>query len=296
MPQTFDVRSSRRATREEQSVFRQVKIAEIEYARKLRQLAKNIVALAREMMSGADAGGEEIFIELSRVINQYGDAITPWAKTVALKMVKDVSLRDLRLWRERSREISWGLQELVEQTPIGMLLQQRMADQVSLITSIPRDVAQYVHQLAIQTTYTGERFPAIARAILENTQTTVARANLIARTEVARTTTEITKARAEYVGSEGYVWRTAQDEDVRPSIFLPPRTFSRLNTPARGSHRLLEGKFIRWDSPPIAGPNGERAHAGCIYNCRCIPEVVIPGEKPSTESWRYVGGVPSSLL
>lgn len=263
---------ARRASREEHAIFRQVKLAEVDYSRRLRQLAKNIVIISRDMLANANHTSTEVFVDLARIIDRYGDAITPWANVVAAKMVNDVSLRDARLWRERAKSVSWDLQALIQQSPIGTLLRQRMADQVDLITSIPRDVAQEVHKLAIETSFTGQRYTGIVKTIMASTEATISRANLIARTEVARTTTEITKARAQFAGSEGYIWRTAHDQDVR-----------RL-------HKELEGQYILWDTPPIAGENGERAHAGCIYNCRCVTEVIFGGKPDRIESWRYVGG------
>jgi uncharacterized protein with gpF-like domain len=102
----------------------------------------------------------------------------------------------------------------------------------------------------------------------------VSHARLIARTETARTASVLTEVRAKSVGSEGYIWRTSLDADVRPKIGTP--NFAKLNTLAMGSHRKLEGTFHRWDDPPIASENGERAHPGQIYNCRCWPEPVLP--------------------
>ena len=45
--------------------------------------------------------------------------------------------------------------------------------------------------------------------------TTKARANTIARTEVSRASTMFTQARAEAIGSDGYIWRSSEDSDVR---------------------------------------------------------------------------------
>jgi uncharacterized protein with gpF-like domain len=280
MTQTYD---ARRATRAEQYIFKQVKLAEIEYARKLRQLAKQVQQLAAEMLKDAPDDAIGVHISAAHVIRQYGDAITPWARIVAEKMVRDVALRDSRAWRERAKHISWGLEELVKNTPIGHIMQERIDAQVELITSIPRDVALRVQAMAIQSTWTGERYGGIAAEIMKTTDASLARANLIARTEVARTTTEITRARAEFVGSEGYIWRTAGDEDVRPALHLPMATRRKMI----GSHRALEGKFIAWNAPPVSGQRGERAHAGQIYSCRCIPEVVIKDVPPSNLSWTW---------
>lgn len=104
----------------------------------------------------------------------------------------------------------------------------------------------------------GVRASETAKEIERTGDVTRSRADLIARTETTRAATSMVEARARHVGSEGYIWRTVGDVDVREI------------------HKKLEGKFVRWDSPPVAGENGERAHAGAIYNCRCWPEPVIP--------------------
>ena len=105
---------------------------------------------------------------------------------------------------------------------------------------------------------TGTRAKETVAEILKTGEVTRSRAMLIARTETGRASTAMTEARAQYLGSEGYIWRTAKDGDVRKE------------------HKKLEGKFFRWSEPPVSGSSGERSHPGAIYNCRCYPEVVIP--------------------
>lgn len=85
---------------------------------------------------------------------------------------------------------------------------------------------------------------------------TRSRANTIARTEVSRASCVFTQARAENLGSEGYIWRTSEDGDVRPS------------------HKAMNGKFVAWNSPPTL--DNLKGHAGCLPNCRCYTEPVIP--------------------
>ena len=44
----------------------------------------------------------------------------------------------------------------------------------------------------------------------------------------------------------------------------------------------MDGRFVRWDNPPLFNegtvqkPNMIRHHVGCIWNCRCWGEPVIP--------------------
>ena len=105
---------------------------------------------------------------------------------------------------------------------------------------------------------TSKRASEVARAILSTEDVSEAKARLIARTEVSRSAANLVEARATYAGSDGYVWRTSGDADVRDS------------------HREMEGKYVRWSSPPTL--DGMKGHAGTLPNCRCFAEPVFPDE------------------
>lgn len=241
-------------TRAERATFAAGRRAESQYARMLRGVARAVGHLVDAHEPGAES-------TLEHMLRHYAEVLRPWARATAERMLGDVMRRDERVWRSLSREMGRALHEEIGSAPTGAAMRESLDRQVALITSLPLDAARRVHELATGALYGGARPEEIQKQILQTGHVTRSRANLIARTEVARATTELTRARAEHVGSEGYVWRTAEDADVRPL------------------HRKLAGRFVRWDDPPVAGEGGERAHAGSIYNCRCYPEVVIPGER-----------------
>ena len=97
----------------------------------------------------------------------------------------------------------------------------------------------------------------IAAEILRTSDVTEASARRIARTEVARAASVLTESRAVYAGSEGYIWRTSGDGNVRDS------------------HAEMNGKYVRWDTTPRLS-DGTVTHAGQIYNCRCFADPVLP--------------------
>jgi len=130
-----------------------------------------------------------------------------------------------------------------------------LAEQVTLIQSIPIEAAQRVHRLTLAGLEDSTRFQEIAKEIKNSTGVAESRAVLIARTEVARTSTTLTQARAEHIGSEGYFWETAGDSTTRKS------------------HREMQGKFVKWSDPPTL--DGLKGHAGCTPNCRCWPRVQV---------------------
>lgn len=226
---------------------------ERQYASQLRKIALHIGELVTTIWQPDDP---TIANQIGIALERYARIIEPWAQAVGSRMVSEIDTRDRRAWREVSAEMSRIMQYDLGQTDVGLLTRQRLADQVELITSLPRDAAERVHKLTLEGLTQGTRASEIAREIARTGQVSTSRANLIARTEVARTSTEFTKARAEGIGSTHFIWRTSRDSDVRPT------------------HKALEGKTFRWDAPPECDP-GHHALPGAIWNCRCFPEPVF---------------------
>ncbi len=166
--------------------------------------------------------------------------------------------RNLKGWKQSGDDIRRALLVELEQAPTGSLYAQLMQSQVTLIKSLPRQAAERVHELTTTAMTTGVRANTIAAAILETGKVSAAKAKTIARTEVSRTASNFTQARSIAAGSEGYIWRTSGDGDVRDT------------------HKKMNGKFVRWDSPPKTDKNLAPYHAGCGPNCRCYPDPVLP--------------------
>ena len=183
------------------------------------------------------------------MLSNYAELITPWARSVAAFMVADVERRDSRMWIEHGKEMGKALRVELQQAPTGMLYSALMAEQVVLIKSLPLEAAERVHKLTTAGLSDSRRASDVAKEILATGNVSVARARLIARTEVSRTAASFTQARAMFAGSEGYIWRSSGDGDVRPT------------------HQAVNGKYFRWDSPPKTDKNLAPYHAGCGPNC-----------------------------
>lgn len=233
--------------------FIQTRKVERHYAAQLRKIARHVGELINTMWRPDDITTSS---EITTALDRYARIIEPWARVVGQRMVAEVSSRDRKAWREHSAEMSRLMRSEIAEAPVGIVMRERLASQVDLITSLPREAAERVHKLTLEGITQGTRAKAIAAEIMRSGEVTASRANLIARTEVGRTATELTKARAESVGSTHFIWRTTGDSDVRES------------------HRHLNGKTFRWDTPPECDP-GHHALPGAIWNCRCYPEPVI---------------------
>ena len=216
------------------------------YAQALNGLANHIEALL--------AGGDPVTSIIQ--LDQYASTIDQWATVTAQMMIDDVNARNRQFWRQQSEQIGRGLAIELANTDIGQAVQDELRLQVELIKSLPRQAALQVHELALGAMTDGQRAAGLVDSIIALGSKTRSRAMLIARTEVGRVSGEMTKARAMTAGSDGYIWRSAEDRDVRPS------------------HKKMNGKFVKWSEPPTL--DNLTGHAGCLPNCRCYIEPVIP--------------------
>lgn len=248
-------RGPREDTAPDRAAFAKVRNAEGDYGRRLRQVAKHVEELVRAFAS-AETGVD--FAGLAHLLERYANVIEPWARAAANRFLAEIAQRDEKAWASYAKSMSRELQREIREAPTGFALQRLLDEQVSLITSLPLKAAQRVHEIAVGNLYGGARYGEMIDAILESGHVARSRATMIARTETARASSLLTQVRATHVGSDGYIWRTVRDRRVR------------------SSHKHMEGKFVRWDSPPVVDPGVPPYHAGQIWNCRCFSEVVVP--------------------
>lgn len=236
--------------------FEKVRLAEHSYGIALRKIARHVGDLIRAFHPW-DAAGDVPALLAS--LRQYSEALKPWARASAARMLAETARRDEQAWFRSSEEMGRELRALIREAPLGDMVRQLQADQVQLITSLPLEAAQRVQTLAADYAAGGRRYDEMAEMLADSGRVSLSRATLIARTEVGKASAALTQARAKHIGSDGYVWRTARDPFVRKE------------------HKHLEGTFHRWDDPPIAEASGERHHPGNFPNCRCYAEPIIPG-------------------
>lgn len=237
--------------------FARSRRAEAEFSSRLKQVARVI----GEIVKSFDPNGTlEDFFHLRNTLQKYGELLHPWARKVSARMVSEVARRDADAWSEHGKSMGRALRREIEHAPIGETMRSMMNQQVDLITSLPHSAAERVHKLTIEGISSGRRAEDIVEEIQRTGKVTRSRAMTIARTETTRTSTMLTAARATFVGSTHFIWRTAGDSDVRPR------------------HKKLEGRAFEWDDPPVTGENGEVSLPGAIYNCRCYAEPIIPDQ------------------
>lgn len=236
------------------SPFQMTRGIELRYAMDLRRLAAKIGKLIEGWPDTTE--NPQDLPALVRLLSGYANTITPWARATAARYTAEIDRSNASAYRAHSAEMSRRLRAELANAPTGAMMRLMQAEQVELIRSIPLEAAQRVQKYTMEGLVSSRRASEVAKLIANSTHVTKSRATLIARTETARTASNLTMARAMYVGSVEYEWRTAGDSDVRES------------------HRTMQGKTVQWADPPEL--DGMRGHAGCFPNCRCWALPRIP--------------------
>jgi len=236
------------------------------YGLALRKFAEQITLIIEHFASVDGTVAPEDMPKLNEALRRYTVGIQPWAQRTASRMLEAVNRQNLTAWRQHAAHLSFELRRELAEAPIGDAVDGLLAQQVGLITSLPMEAAQRVHEASLEAITVGSRYPdrtAEVEAALEAAHPDATRAwlrnraTLIARTETARAQSVLTQARAEHVGSTHYVWRTAGDWKTRPS------------------HKKLDGSVQAWSEPPLCDPPDHHAHPGSIWNCRCVSIPII---------------------
>lgn len=200
---------------------------------------------------------------------QNSKAFDNYIESIVRRMVTPISVANMRTWRLASKKSTKGLliyKLLKDEVDVNgnYIFEDQIRENVGLIKTLPSDVADKVVRDIVDEAIKGKRARTIETVIREQTDKhSRASARLIARTEVSKTTTAITKARSEDLDLKWYVWRTALDGDR-----------------VRKSHRNMEGVLVAWSNPPspeklVGEKDVGNYHAGNIWNCRCYPEPLI---------------------
>ena len=247
---------------------------EIAFRKALLDIAKGIV-----MRAGETSDPHRIISTLERITHT-PDFIR-LSEAITLKMVTGLFDDTGRTWREAARNSGKGreIYQAMQKELLGgrgARIRELVQENAYLISTLPKniadDVAAYVDREAMKGRRASDIADEIRRMFPEKTR---ARAELIARTQVSMTQTNLVQARAEDLGLDWYVWRACggNNGDGR----------------TRSSHRHMSGVLIRWSDPPApedlfplrrvdGSPYNNTLghyHAGCCPNCRCYPEPVV---------------------
>ena len=199
-------------------LWRRLRTVETQYAKSL-----NILCDMFEKIAKSCKGNQEEYVSKMNKF-QESDAFYKYIYTSVNRMVTPLMVGNEKTWREAARKATKGkklyrlLMEEVKQNN-QYIFREQIVENVNLIKTLPHDTAEKVVNDIVENALKGKRAKSIEKVIVDSTnQHSRASARLIARTEVSKTTTALTKARSENLGLNWYIWRTALDGDrVRKS-------------------------------------------------------------------------------
>lgn len=215
---------------------------------------------------------------------QNSEPFNSFVYSAVRRMVTPIAVQNMRTWRMAAKKATKNpslYRMLMSEINQGLKsdIEIQIEENASLIKTLPTDVAKKVTKDISDMALKGMRASEIAKVIREQTDKhSRASAKLIARTEVSKTTTALTKARCDNLDLHWYIWRTMEDGDR-----------------VRKSHRIMEGVLVNWNEPPspeaLAGEKSVgNYHAGNIWNCRCYPEPLIEIDDISWPHKVYTNG------
>lgn len=109
-----------------------------------------------------------------------------------------------------------------------------------------------LRKIVEENVFVGYRATKIKEDIMNRFNISENKANFLAKQETKLLTSQYQILKAKDASIKKYIWRTSKDSHVRHS------------------HKMLDGKVIEIDNPPIVDPEtGRRAHAGEDFGCRC---------------------------
>ena len=164
-----------------------------------------------------------------------------------------------------------GRSEIVEKT-----IFKSYSSILDLIVSIPSEIVGAYKQELLNGVgdFNRERIAQIAENIGGVSRR---KAELIARDQTHKATTNYAMARASSLGFDYYVWDTSHDERV---------------STGKGGHRQLQGRIYRYDKDTaIVDSYGNVGHCGSRVNCRCVPLTLMlePNQKLKLVKDTYAG-------
>ncbi len=207
----------------------------------------SIVADLRPRMDDERDFGEES----DRLSEEFFKALQPRALEEAARRYANRTSDFQKEQLIRQVRAAAGVDVFAAEPNINALVPSFVAENVALIKSIPNGYFDDVEKVVTRGVRSGLRHEEIAKEIAARFEVSERRAALIARDQVGKFFGEVNQARQQAMGITSYIWRTVNDQRVRPE------------------HADREGQRYRWDDPPEDGAPGS------AVNCRCFAEPVL---------------------
>lgn len=166
------------------------------------------------------------------------------------QLLKVEAARHTKAWSlSAKRALGVDISGLVNQDDVRKMLEIAALRNASLITNFTEDMIKKVQQATLEALPTGQSYTRLAAVLKKVLAISDSRALLIAQDQTNKLNSELTMIRHKQAGVDKYVWRTSEDERVRPL------------------HRQLDGKVYKYGEP--TGAEGGLP-PGQPIRCRCV--------------------------
>ncbi len=237
------------------------------WEREYNALLNGVVKNVEKILKKFDPKDPRTSVKVIKELQSYSERLKDWAKGKIGGIIYNLNDDSEKKWKKQSANISKFLRIEMEKAPIKGLLKQYMEENVRLIQSVPLNAAKKIEKIVLENLKTGaERAESLTDIVMEIGKlpdSMRSRAKLIARTEIAKMSTGLVKARAVSSDINWYVWRSTHDIRVR------------------SSHKLMDQVLVAWDDPasPETLDGAKRSyghyHPGEIFNCRCYARPLL---------------------
>ena len=176
-----------------------------------------------------------------------------------------------------NRAVGVDMGRLMSSEGMQAYMDAAVAENVALIKSISSDYFSKIEQAVMGGMRAGESTTVIARRIQEETGSTYKRAKLIARDQLAKANSDITRKRQQQAGIARFRWSTSKDERVSGNpAGKYPNAKVKCYQIARQDIGFGPGVYLIDKGAKYAGETAlfpGRAH----INCRCTLTPLIEG-------------------
>lgn len=228
------------------------------FAPLLDELPRLIDSAARERGDAVrvDAGeGKRIRERVAQAAAEMRASLnTPQLEALAEKFATRTATYQ-RIQLERQTRAALGADVFIGDRALRSLVETFASENVSLIRGLTTEVAQRVERRAIAGVQAGKLHGTLAKELRAEFGLTESRAKLIARDQVGKLYGQINASRQKELGATKFIWRTVNDERVRPE------------------HEERDGQVYSYDDPPDGELPGEP------ILCRCNAEPIFGDEE-----------------
>lgn len=155
---------------------------------------------------------------------------------------------------EARKTLGIDLAGVVRGSDLEPAIDQMAQRNAALIAGLADDLVTRIKARTITAVLNGETAAGLKRDLVDLFGISDRRAKVIARDQIAKTTSDLNRLRHQQAGVVEYIWRTSADERVRPR------------------HAALDGRKYRYDEPTGAE---QGLPPGQPIMCRCWARAVI---------------------